>query len=84
MCLAVPGLVEGIDGGDELTRCGRIRFGDIVKRVNLSFVPEASPGDFVLVHAGFAITTIDQAEAERVFEYLRETDGLEELQGGSA
>ena len=65
MCLAIPGELLSIEGDDPLTRQGRVAFGGIIKRVNLTFVPEAAIGDYVLVHAGFAITTIDAAEAER-------------------
>ncbi len=74
MCLAVPGQVQSIEGEDELTREGRVAFGGIVKRINLAYVPEAAVGDYVLVHAGFAITTIDAAEAERTLSYLAEID----------
>jgi hydrogenase expression/formation protein HypC len=78
MCLAVPGQVLSIEGEDALTRQGRVAFGGIVKRVNLAYVPEAMVGDYVLVHAGFAITTIDAEEASRTLAYLAEID-LEEL-----
>ena len=54
-------------------------FAGIVKRVNLSYVPEADVGDYVLVHVGFAIQTVDEAEAAQVFEYLRGMDDLVEL-----
>jgi hydrogenase expression/formation protein HypC len=74
MCLAIPGLVVSIEGEDELTRQGRVRFGGIVKLINLAFVPEAVPGDYVLVHAGVAITTIDEAEALRTLRYLTEVE----------
>jgi hydrogenase expression/formation protein HypC len=78
MCLAVPGQVLSIQGEDALTRQGRVAFGGIVKHVNLAYVPEAMVGDYVLVHAGFAITTIDAEEASRTLAYLAEID-LEEL-----
>jgi hydrogenase expression/formation protein HypC len=78
MCLAVPGQVLSIEGEDALTRQGRVAFGGIVKHVNLAYVPEAMVGDYVLVHAGFAITTIDAEEASRTLAYLAEID-LEEL-----
>ena len=82
MCLAVPGRIEQIDGDDALLRSGFVSFGGIRKNVNLAFVPEAERGDYVLVHAGFAITRIDEAEATRVFEYLEQIDGLDELAEG--
>ena len=84
MCLAVPGRIEQIDDEAALTRCGSVSFGGIRKSVNLAFVPEARLGDFVLVHAGFAITQIDEAEATRVFEYLRQIGELDELAEGQA
>jgi hydrogenase expression/formation protein HypC len=80
MCLAVPGRVLDIEGADPVLRSGRVDFAGVVKHVNLSYVPEARVGDFVLVHVGFAISTVDEAEAARVFEYLREMDELAELE----
>lgn len=53
-----------------------------MKRVNLSYVPDAVVGDFVLVHVGFAISTVDEAEARQVFSYLREMGELAELEDG--
>jgi hydrogenase expression/formation protein HypC len=70
MCLAIPGKVLTIAGDDPLTRTARVDFGGIVKEINLAFTPEARLGDYVLVHVGFAITLIDEAEANRVFEHL--------------
>ena len=77
MCLAVPGQIVEIRDDQPETRSGRVRFGGIVKEVNLAFVPEAQQGDYVLVHVGFAITRIDEAEAARVFAYLKEIDSDE-------
>ena len=84
MCLAVPGKIVSIDGTDDVYRSGRVSFGGIVKQVNLAYVPEASIGDYVLVHVGFAIGKIDEAEAMEVYEYLRQIGGLEELQENGA
>ncbi|AOY86864.1 hydrogenase assembly protein HupF [Marinobacter salinus] len=70
MCLAVPGRVISIEGDDPLTRQGRVDFGGVIKSVNLAYVPEVKPEDYILVHVGFAITVLDPREAERVFEYL--------------
>ena len=80
MCFAVPGEIVDIQGGQPETRVGRVRFGGILKDVNLAFVPEAQPGDYVLVHVGFAISRIDEAEAARVFAYLKEI-GSDEIPG---
>jgi hydrogenase expression/formation protein HypC len=78
MCLAVPGCIQSISGADEL-RSGRVSFGGIVKEVNLAYVPEVKEGDYVLVHAGFAITVVDEAEAAQTLEYLRQIGQAEEL-----
>ena len=80
MCLAVPGLIVSIDGEDPLLRAGLVDFAGIQKRVNLSYVPEAVVGDYVLVHVGFAISTVDEVEAAQVLEYLRQMGDLRELQ----
>jgi len=83
MCLAVPGKIISITGSDSLLRCGRVNFGGIVKEVNLGYVPEAKVGDYVIVHVGFAISTVDQEEAEQVFEYLRQMGDLDELEANT-
>ena len=72
MCLAIPGKVLDISGADPLLRSARVRFGGIVKEVNLAYAPDADVGDFVLVHVGFAISVIDEREARRVFDYMDE------------
>jgi hydrogenase expression/formation protein HypC len=77
MCLAIPGRVLSVSGDSPLTRCGRVDFGGIIKEINLGFVPEAEVGHYVLVHVGVAIGTIDENEAQRVFEYLRQMGELE-------
>jgi hydrogenase expression/formation protein HypC len=84
MCLAVPGRILSVCGDDPLSRLGRVDFGGIIKEINLAFVPEASVGDHVLVHVGFAIAKIDEAEAVRVFEHLREIGELAETEGRTA
>lgn len=82
MCLAVPGRILSIEGDDPLLRSGRVDFAGIQKRVNLSYVPEAAVGDFVLVHVGFAISLVDEAEAAQVLEYLGRMGDLAELAEG--
>ncbi len=82
MCLAVPGkVVEIIDGADVAFRRAKVDFGGIRKEINLAYTPEAEVGKYVLVHVGFAISVIDEAEAQRVFEYLKQMGGLEEELG---
>ena len=80
MCLAIPGELLEISGDDALMRTGKVSFGGIVKTVNLACVPEARVGDFVTVHVGLALSVVDQEEAERVFEYLREVGELQDLE----
>ena len=79
MCLAIPGKIESISGDDPLTRMGKINFGGIFKEACLAYVPEAKVGDYVIVHVGFAISRVDEEEAHKVFEYLKEMAGLDEL-----
>ena len=74
MCLGVPGRIIEVEEG--ALRMGQVAFCAITKTVCLSFVPEAGPGDYVIVHVGFAISRLDEAEASRVFDYL---DKLGEL-----
>ena len=82
MCLGSPGkVVETYREHDILM--GRVEFGGIMKRVCLEHVPEAQPDDYVLVHVGFALTKIDEAEAHRVFEFLKGMDQLDELRAPS-
>jgi hydrogenase expression/formation protein HypC len=80
MCLAVPGKLVSIDNTDPEFRTGKANFGGIVKEINLSYVPEARLGDYVLVHVGFALTVIAEDEAAKVFTYLKEMGELAELQ----
>ncbi len=82
MCLAVPGkVVEIMDDGDIAFRRAKVDFGGIRKEINLAYTPEAEIGKYVLVHVGFAISVIDEEEALRVFEYLKQMGGLEEELG---
>lgn len=76
MCLAIPGKVlEAEDLGG--LRVGKVQFGGIVRSARLDFVPEADVGDYVMVHVGFAISKVDESEAERTYELLREMGALE-------
>jgi hydrogenase expression/formation protein HypC len=79
MCLAVPGQLLSVEGNDPLTRQGRVSFAGLVKSANLAYVPDVKIGDYVLVHAGFAIAVIDQAEALKTLSYLAEL-GLEDAE----
>ncbi|CAN1212967.1 HypC/HybG/HupF family hydrogenase formation chaperone [Tumidithrix helvetica PCC 7403] len=71
MCLAVPGKILSMMG-DDLTRSGRVSFGGVVKEVNLAYVPEAEVGNYAIVHVGFAIAILDEAEAEQTLRDLEQ------------
>jgi len=79
MCLAVPGKITSISGDDPLTRVGKIDCGGILKEASLAYVPEVKVGDYVIVHVGFALSKVDEEEASKIFEYLREMEDLSEL-----
>jgi len=70
MCLAVPGKVVSIDGGDALSRTARVEFGGVAREVSLAFLPEARVGDYVLVHAGVGISRVDEGRARRTLAEL--------------
>ena len=83
MCLAIPGKIESIideTDGNPLTKTGKVNFGGIVKEVSLAYVPEAKVGNYVIVHVGFAISTVHEEEALKVFEYLKEMGELDEIE----
>ena len=80
MCLAIPGKVlTSEDLG--FARVARVQFGGTVRQVRLDFVPEAGVGDYVMVHVGFAISKIDEAEARRTYELLEEMGVVLEAEG---
>jgi len=83
MCLAIPGKVVSISGDDVLTRMGKIDFSGVIKQASLAYVPEVRVGDYVIVHVGFALSKVDEAEAEKVFEYLKQMGELGELEDKS-
>jgi hydrogenase expression/formation protein HypC len=72
MCLAVPGKILSIDGDDALLRSAKASFGGAVMVVSLACAPEARVGDYVLVHAGLAISVIDEAAAAKTLSLLQE------------
>jgi hydrogenase expression/formation protein HypC len=71
MCLGIPGKLTEVQGQGDLPM-GKVDFGGIVKDVCLAYTPEAQPGDYVLVHVGFAISRVDEAEAQEMFALLEE------------
>lgn len=76
MCLGIPGEILGVR--EDALRAGRVAFGGVVKEVCLAYVPEAQVGDYVIVHAGFAISRLDREAAERVFSYLQAVGVVED------
>jgi hydrogenase expression/formation protein HypC len=79
MCLGIPGRILEIHDDRGLTM-GQVDFGGVRREVCLAYVAdEVGPGDYVVVHVGFAISRVDEAEARRTFEALREMSQLEEL-----
>lgn len=80
MCLSIPGkLIEITSKLDETFRVGKVSFDGILKEVSLTLVPEANVGDYVLVHVGAAISTIDEEEAKKTFELLKQLNELHDL-----
>ncbi len=81
MCLSIPGkLIEITSQLDETFRIGKVTFDGIIKEVSLTLVPEAEIGDYVLVHVGAAIAMIDEEEAKKTFDLLKQLDELHELE----
>ncbi len=72
MCLGVPGQIVTIETNPQGVRMGHVRFGGISKEVCLAFLDEASLGDWVIVHAGFAISRIDEEEAAATLDALNQ------------
>ena len=79
MCLAISGkVVETFD--QRGLYMARVQFGGIIREACLEYVPETQVGEYVLVHVGFAISRVDEAEAERTYQALRDLDQLTELE----
>ena len=78
MCLGIPGQVVSLEDASGL-RMGKVRFGGVVREACLEYVPEVAPGDYVIVHAGFAISRVDAEEAARTYQLLEEMGQLTEL-----
>jgi hydrogenase expression/formation protein HypC len=76
MCLGIPGKVIEIFERDTLPMA-KVEFGGIVKETCLAYTPEAQVGDYVIVHVGFAISLVDEAEAEEIFSYLQQIGDAE-------
>jgi hydrogenase expression/formation protein HypC len=78
MCLGIPGKVTEVYREHDVLM-GKVDFGGVRKQACLEHVPDTKPGDYVLVHVGFALSRINEAEARRVFEFLDRMNQLDEL-----
>ncbi len=82
MCLAVPGQIISLcaappdQSEDSLYRMGKVRFGGITREVCLAYVPDATVGDYVIVHVGFALSILDEAEAQQTLEAIHQLEAL--------
>jgi hydrogenase expression/formation protein HypC len=87
MCLGIPGKVLELYESDGM-KMGKVDFGGVVKEACLEYLPEIQVGDYTIVHVGFGISQLDEEEAQRTLEMLREMDMLadelpELAEGGS-
>lgn len=78
MCLAIPGKILDLTGDSPIERRARVSFGGIVKQVSLAYTPDAKVGEYVIVHAGFALNVLDEAAAERSLQTLVEAGVMRE------
>ena len=78
MCLAIPGKIISISDDAPLFRSGRIDFSGVTKEVSLAYIPEANIDDYVIVHAGFAISIVDEQEAQASLQIFQELSDSEE------
>lgn len=76
MCLGIPGKIIEITRIDELSIIAKVDFGGVIKEINISFVPDAEVGEYIIAHVGVAIGKIDEKEAHRTMDYLREIGEL--------
>ncbi len=83
MCLSIPGkLVEITSQLDETFRMGKVSFDGVLKEVSLALVPEAEINDYVMVHVGAAISVVNEEEAQKTFDILKQLGELDELESG--
>lgn len=83
MCLGIPGKITDIYEAEGLPM-GKVDFGGVTKEVCLSYVPEAQVGDYTIIHVGFALNLLDEAEALETLQLLRDIDALGEELGDDA
>lgn len=84
MCLAVPGRVMEVEGAEPAFLRGKVDFGGVLKEVAFPFTPQVKPGEYVLVHAGFALQVVDEAEARRTLDDLKQLGMLDDEPEGPA
>jgi len=77
MCLSIPAKLLSITGDDPNNKMGKVSFGGILKEISLAYVPDARLGNYVLIHVGFAISIVDEEEAQFVFNYLSTQDEIQ-------
>jgi len=75
MCLGIPGKVLELYEADGM-KMGKVDFGGVIKEACLEYLPEIQVGDYTIVHVGFGISQLDEEEAQRTLEMLREMDML--------
>ena len=84
MCLSIPGkLIEITSKLDDTFRMGKVSFDGVIKEVSLTLVPEAKLDDYVMVHVGAAISIVDEEEAQKTFDILKQLGELDDLEAGS-
>ncbi len=76
MCLAVPGQIISLQGDTPLSKTGKVNFSGVIRDVNLSYLPDAQAGDYVIVHVGFALSKVDREEAEKTIADIAEIEKL--------
>jgi len=80
MCLAIPGKLIAITSQlDDTFRLGKVSFDGVIKEVSLTLVPEAKIDDYIMVHVGAAISVVDEVEAKKTFDILKQLGELNEL-----
>ena len=85
MCLAVPAKIESITGGDDVLRSAVVDFGGVKRTASLAYVPEATVGDWVIVHVGFALSVLDEEEAQATLADLERLAEIhEEIEAAEA
>lgn len=77
MCLGIPGKITALFEEDGV-RMGKVDFGGVLRTVCLAYLPEAREGDYAIVHAGFAISRLDETEAQSTLALLREMEAAAE------